>query len=196
MKQEIWKCIEGYDGKYLISSLGEVKSLKYNKESILKKRKHSHGYYQVTLSKNKIQKQLFIHRLVANAFIPNPENKPEVNHKNGLKTDNQVTNLEWVTRNQNIQHAYKTGLCENARKASKERMANVIRMMGTEANKMPVFSKKLNMQFESVRCASRYIQKTYHSNINVGTIKTGICSLLKNKTNKSKFDYGWSYINK
>lgn len=114
---EIWKEIEGFNGDYLISNLGRVKSLKNNKESILKPFKSGGGYYKVALSKNKMSKTLYIHRLVAKAFIQNPENKPEINHIDGCKTNNQVTNLEWITHKQNIQHAYNAGLMENTRKS-------------------------------------------------------------------------------
>lgn len=190
MEQEIWKFIEGFE-KYQISSYGRVRSFKNNKESILKPGKVGSGYYKVGLYKNNISKQFLIHRLVANAFITNPENEPQVNHKNGLKTDNHVTNLEWVTAKENIHHGWKTGLMENARKSGKK---NAI--IANESRKMPIFSSKLNMQFESVRYASRYIQKTYHSNTNVETIKVSIHGLLKGRMQTSIYDYGWEYIDK
>lgn len=95
---------------YYITTTGDVYSrTPHNKYRIrkIKGRPNHDGYLHVALCKNKkiINKQ--IHRLVAEAFIPNPENKPEVNHKNGIKTDNCVENLEWVTRRENIAHSFR-----------------------------------------------------------------------------------------
>jgi hypothetical protein len=102
---EIWKNIKDYPN-YEISNLGNVKRLDKLKSNELVKS----GYYRTTLFKNQIGKHFFIHRLVALAFIDNLENKPQVNHINGIKTDNRLKNLEWVTRSENMQHAHKNNL--------------------------------------------------------------------------------------
>ncbi len=125
--EEIWKDIEGYEGIYQISNLGRVRSLDrivtrkgtpgYRGESgqffpgqILKHKISKFGYHRIGLFKNRKQKFLLIHRLVAKAFIPNPENKRAVNHKNGIKSNNKVQNLEWCTNKENSLHAKDNGL--------------------------------------------------------------------------------------
>jgi len=109
---ETWKDVVGYEGIYKISSIGRVKSLYYNKETILSLTETPDGYYRLQLIKDGKYKHFFVHVLVATAFIENdsPSTKIEVNHKNGIKTDNAIKNLEWVTPSQNIIHAYDTGL--------------------------------------------------------------------------------------
>lgn len=102
--KEIWKDIEGFEGKYQISSMGRVKSLNFKltgKEQIMSLKVNKYGYKQILLYKDKKYKTFLIHRLVAQAFIPNPENKPEIDHINTNKTDNRVENLRWATSKEN-----------------------------------------------------------------------------------------------
>jgi hypothetical protein len=103
---EVWKKIKGYD-YYEVSNNGNVKSNhKRSKDKpLLNLRVTKKGYRRVKLSKNGKEKMFLVHRLVAEAFIPNPKNKPFVNHKNGLKNDNNLNNLEWVTAKENSVHA-------------------------------------------------------------------------------------------
>lgn len=109
---EIWKDVIGYEGLYQVSNLGRVKSLVFSREKYLSPGKNvihtKYGdavYLFVPLSKNGVRKNGGIHRLVAQAFIPNPENKREVNHKDGNPSNNRVENLEWCTHRENILHS-------------------------------------------------------------------------------------------
>ena len=114
METEIWKDIPNYEGLYQISNLQRVKSLKKIRPNIIGIRVFnekiltqfkSKNYNRVVLHKYGKKEFLGVHRLIALAFIPNPENKPEVNHINGIRDDNRVENLEWVTRYENYIHA-------------------------------------------------------------------------------------------
>lgn len=105
--KEIWKDIEGYEGLYQVSNLGRVKRLKgkYRKsERILKQGINKQGYLLVCLCKDNTHKMGRVHRLVAQAFIPNSENKPQVNHIDEDKTNNNVDNIEWMTAKENNNH--------------------------------------------------------------------------------------------
>jgi hypothetical protein len=123
--QEEWRNVVGYENLYEVSNLGRIRSL--NRKVF---RKHwtgvdSHmvykgkmipfwvtpkGYFRLTLNKDSKKSNHLVHRLVANAFIPKIEGKELINHKNGVKSDNRVENLEWVTNQENIIHAYQNGL--------------------------------------------------------------------------------------
>lgn len=115
-----WYSVSGYAGYYQITKTGRIRSVTrliphgkgqricYSKE--IKTRKNNHGYIEVRLSKESVTKTHFLHRLLAQTFIPNPLKKKEVNHKNGFKTDNRLSNLEWCMHDENVKHAYKTGI--------------------------------------------------------------------------------------
>lgn len=103
--KETWYPVKDFN-EYQVSNWGRVKSLRFNKEKILKQGKHPRGYLQVCL-KGKV---LLVHILIAEAFLVKPNYKVEVNHKDGDKTNNYVSNLEWSTHSENNLHAFKTGL--------------------------------------------------------------------------------------
>lgn len=113
MEKEIWKEIEGFGGNYSVSSEGRVRSNgllkgKNSKVRILKTEMTSKGYLRVGMVKDGKQKHYLLHRLVAIAFLDNPNNLPDVNHKNDCKTDNRLVNLEWMSRRDNMNYGERT----------------------------------------------------------------------------------------
>lgn len=121
LPNEEWRDVVGYEGLYQVSNLGRVKSLRrrlkhsdgrlrFYPEKIIKDLNTGTGYRHVCLYQNKRRKQSYVHRLVAEAFIPNPNNFGDVNHIDGCKTNNHYQNLEWCSRSKNIKHAYDNGL--------------------------------------------------------------------------------------
>jgi hypothetical protein len=101
-----WKPVIGYENEYLISNNGEIKSLpkKTRRGERFIKPQYTHGYAYVQLCKDKIITKKRIHRLVAEAFLENPEKLPQVNHKDHIRSNNHFSNLEWVTAQQNNEH--------------------------------------------------------------------------------------------
>ena len=128
-QEEIWKDIEGYEGKYQVSNMGRVKSLyirfKETGGKIIKPRISKDGYPVINLFHKGTEKHKILHRLIAQAFIPNPENKKQVNHKDGVKTNNTLENLEWVTNQENMDHAYRTGLNKSFRENHGRYLGNI-----------------------------------------------------------------------
>lgn len=116
--EEVWKKIDDYN--YEVSNQGRVRNISTKK--VLKEQLHGQKYYRVNLFKDGKIHHYKIHRLVALAFIHNPDNKPEVNHKDGNKLNNDVNNLEWVTGEENVEHALQTGLIK---RLDKETVINV-----------------------------------------------------------------------
>lgn len=121
---EIWRSINDYGNFYEVSNLGRVRSFKRRKLKILKERISPNGYRFVAFQIDGKKILQTVHRLVAQAFIPNPGNKPEVNHIDGNKANNRVENLEWVTRSENTQHALATGLIKSGENHYNARLTN------------------------------------------------------------------------
>lgn len=166
--EEIWKDIEGFEGLYQVSNLGRVKSLDRYVESrghliyrkgVIRKPFDTTGYYSVTLNKDRKETTFQVHRLVAQAFIPNPNDLPVVNHLDGRKTNNCIDNLEWTTYAENSKHAVETGLVDVI--ASKINGLKAIDVIAIR-----VKCEDTQQVFESVVAAERYIKsECIHDNI-------------------------------
>lgn len=151
---ETWVEIPGYENYYEINKDGIVRgiprmvvlangTLREIPLRILTPRINNRGYWDIRLSRNGETRTMLLHILLAQAFIPNPENKPYVNHKNGIKTNNRLENLEWVTHSENILHAYRTGLCRTAKK------------------EIPVIDICINKSFTSIKKAADFYSIPY-----------------------------------
>lgn len=160
--EEIWKPIKNYEKLYEISNYGNIKSLIYKKEKILKPYMTSTGYYKIDLRKNNIRKIRPIHKLVAETFIDNPNNLSEVNHKDGDKTNNKVWNLEWVTRSDNIKHSYRTGLHIHIPDCKPVNQIDVITGKIIKTYKsINDAAKQLNLRHESISACAKGITNCY-----------------------------------
>lgn len=163
-----WKPVIGYEEKYEVSSHGSVRSIdrtmtnalgqsRYYKGKTLKQRIRN-GYPVVDLW-NINPKTVSVHRIVAEAFVPNPDNKPEVNHVNGTKTDNIATNLEWVSRSENAAHAYQSGLThaspvygsDNGNSRLNHKSAESIRKMSAEGKSSYEIAKRFGVNPSTIQ---------------------------------------------
>lgn len=172
IEEEVWKEIEGYEGLYQISTLGRVRSMK---RSIFMKPKDTKDYLMVGLTKNKKQKWFSVHRLVASAFIENPEHKKEVNHIDENTFNNKVQNLQWVTAKENANWGTRTTRMKET----------LIRNRVAGKNKVIQICAKTNEvvnEFIFIREASRY----------TGISHSSICDCLNGKL-KTASGYKWEY---
>lgn len=165
---ELWSPVFGYEGLYEVSSYGRIKRISRKdplwrriSSKMLIPQINSWWYLAVGLSKNNVRNTKKIHRIVAKAFIPNYENKPEINHKNWIKTDNTIDNLEWVTPSENMLHKYRVLGYTTSEKTRETARKNwiITQKRLTELKKKKVyqfdFNKKLIWSFESTRDAER-----------------------------------------
>jgi hypothetical protein len=144
------KLVNGYEN-YLISKSGLVYSIKSKK--LLKPTMDTKGYCKVALYNDEGKLNISLHRLVALNYIDNPDNKPQVNHINGIKTDNKVSNLEWVTNQENTIHAIKSGLRDEAhKKAVLDNQKQVVHLeSGIFYDSLKLACESLNINYGSAR---------------------------------------------
>lgn len=164
MKKIDWRKLDNYPG-YSISSDGQVRSdsrILWNgkgffrsKEKLLKPNTLAKGYYQVELKVGKMRHPRQVHRLVAETFIPNPNDYPQVNHINGIKNDNRVENLEWCNNSMNQLHAYKIGLNVHSPKSGKPKRA--IKLIDKKTRE--------ELSFESIAQAVSFLGKSCGANL-------------------------------
>ena len=169
---EIWKDVVGYEGLYRVSNYGNILSVAryrtidktkvtyFVKERLLRCGYNKKGYKMFGLTKDKKLNSYSVHRLVAIAFIPNPENKPQVNHINGIKTDNGLENLEWCTNMENMTHAIANGLMDT-NKRKNNHFSLPVNQIDNEGNIINIFpsSKEAERQTginHSCICAAIY----------------------------------------
>ena len=165
--EEIWCPIKGYEGLYEVSDKGRVRSMKFGKERILSPGKLQNGYLRVNFCKNGEKKNLLVHRLVAQAFIPNPDNMTEVNHKDEDKDNNSVQNLEWCDRKYNVNYG----------------------------NRNQMVSMKLSKPILQYTKSGEFVREwksTYDVERNLGYFHNSI-SYCCNGKNKSAYGYVWKY---
>lgn len=165
--EEVWRDIKGYEGYYQISNFGKVKSLKrivkYKdgrtfkyKTKYLKPTKDTRGYLGVGLNKNGNVKHFRVHRLVAETFLGKPKVRlMSVNHIDGIKTNNILDNLEWVTYSENTRKGYEIGLFDKTIKTHRERWKG--NKLQCKAVKIVIKETNEEFIFESAREASRYV---------------------------------------
>ncbi len=162
--EEIWKDIEGYEGKYQASNLGNVRSLNYRKTSelkLLKQKTDGNGYKRVNLYKDGKRKNCRVHRLVAIAFLPNPNNLPVVNHKDEDKTNNNVNNLEWCTQEYNLNYGTRNERASENHKGEKHPNYGKKGKYHPKSKPILMYDKEGNFirRFDSIADANEYFGK-------------------------------------
>ena len=172
---EFWKSIEGTKGFIEVSAEGKVRSLLSGTPRILKTSIDKKGYHRIRVTIEREKKSFKLHREVAKAFIPNPDNKPQVNHKDGNKNNNSATNLEWVTNKENSHHAIKNGLWDSVIEGSRRE---------NESRRKPIIGYYVGEN----QAYSRYFKSIAEAEKIIGS--RHITDVLKGKRRQVK---GWSF---
>jgi|AntAceMinimDraft_18_1070375.scaffolds.fasta_scaffold92334_2 hypothetical protein len=186
---EEWKDVKGYEGYYEVSNLGRVRSLdrvidlvnpltggEIKRKGKLLKQRELFGYMLVNLCVHDRRKNTRVHRMVTEAFLDNPDNKPYVNHKNGIKSDNRLYNLEWVTGSENNIHAFKTGLA-------------------TACNKKKIMCVENQKVFESSYKAAEWLNNEKFGNTKKIKVMADKFRTVASGKRKIAYGYQWKYIN-
>jgi hypothetical protein len=169
---EKWKDVIGYEGLYQVSDLGRVKSI-CRDNLIMKQKVEKDGYFRISLTKEGIKKSYRVHRLVIGSFVANPKNKPQVNHINGIKTDNCLDNLEWATASENMLHADRTGL----RKIPKGEKCHMFgKFNGLHQNAKLVLNTETGIYYDCAKEAAKFHKYKY------STLKSYLNGTIFNKT--------------
>lgn len=154
----MWKAVAGTNGMIEVSEDGQMRSLLRGAPRILKSQKDTKGYHRVRVTIKREKKSFKVHREVAKAFIPNPHNLPQVNHKDGNKDNNNVSNLEWMTNKDNAHHAIAHGLWdsvyEGARRVNEQQKKPIIGYCGADTRR-----------FGSVGEAERFLKSRHISDV-------------------------------
>lgn len=171
--EEIWKDIKDYEGVYQVSNMGNVRSLDRQSHETLNIKAHnltgrlmkacdnSKGYKFLRFCKNGRSYTKYVHRLVAETFIPNPDNKPQVNHKDMIKSNNNVDNLEWMTSSENIIHGLKNGHKRTRlikKYGAKNHRSKAVGKFDLEHNLLEVYGGTLEAERETGICHVGIIQ--------------------------------------
>lgn len=184
---QVWKDVKGYEGIYKVSNEGKVFSIVSNRNLKQSRGSKRSPYLRVMLCKQGSKKTVMVHRLVAEAFIPNPSTKEQVNHIDGDKLNNCETNLEWVTRAENQQHAWKEGLHEHTREVLRDNgRKNIEKVNDKKRCKVIQYSLEGTLldTFDSMRDAAR----------SLGSVsKQGNISECCSGRRSKAYGYKWEY---
>ena len=193
--QEKWADIKGFEGLYQVSNLGNVKSVEryipaknnsfaFHKERNMKLQTNHKGYFCVILHKNSISYTRLVHRLVADAFIPNANNLPQVNHKDTNKKNNNIENLEWISNIDNMRHAFSNGCFVTTEKQREHARNNLKKMAERRKKSVEMYTKEgvFVKVFDSMTEAEKW----------TGVHNSKISMVCKGKR-KSAGNYIWKY---
>ena len=172
---EIWKEIVGTKGFIEVSNEGRVRSLLRGAPRILKTQPDNSGYHRIRVTVEREKMSYKVHREVAKAFIPNPNNLPQVNHIDGNKDNNCVSNLEWVTNKENAHHAINNGLWDSVFEATRKE---------NESRKKPIIAYRIDGEYP----CTRYYDSIREAEKDIGS--RHICDVLKRKRTHVK---GWAF---